>query len=132
MIAGCGDNNIYIWDMCSGDVKCILKGHKDYIHCVDHLRKTNQVMSGSEDGTVKFWDVRTSEAVEQITPSSMEMACRNSLGKWISCVAVDSKEDWMVRKNLFFLSQIIFMEFLHSFANFEIVLYRMPVIIDEI
>ena len=32
-----------------------MSGHKDYIHCVACLQKSNKCVSGSEDGTVKFW-----------------------------------------------------------------------------
>ena len=32
-----------------------MSGHKDYIHCVANLEKSNQCVSGSEDGTVRFW-----------------------------------------------------------------------------
>ena len=32
-----------------------MSGHKDYIHCVAVLEKSNQCISGSEDGTVRLW-----------------------------------------------------------------------------
>jgi len=97
LIAGCGDNNIYLWDLENGDMKDTLKGHTDYVHCVKYLKQTNQILSGGEDGVVHFWDVRTPKRpVETIEPCKLETASRNSLGTWVSCLAIDATEDWLV------------------------------------
>lgn len=97
LIAGCGDNNIYIWDLTSGEVKSTLTGHADYVHAVSYLGRSKQIASAGEDGFVKFWDQRRGgQGMDQIEPNSLQMAARQSLGKWIGCLAVDPAEDWMV------------------------------------
>lgn len=98
LVTGCGDNNVYIWDLEGGSVKQTLSGHTDYVHCVDFLKKSEQVVSASEDGTVRFWDLRSPPgSVESvIDPNKNEEAARPDVGKWVSCLAVHPDEDWMV------------------------------------
>ena len=86
-----------MWDLASGELKSTLKGHTDYVHAVSYLDKSKQIVSGGEDGVVKFWDERVGgEGPDQIEPNALQIAARHSLGKWISCVAVDNSEDWLV------------------------------------
>jgi WD40 repeat protein len=33
-------------------------GHSDYVHCVALSASNGQLVSGSEDGTVKFWGMQ--------------------------------------------------------------------------
>jgi len=97
LFAASGDNKVYAWDLSSGELKLALKGHTDYVHTVSYLPKSKQIVSGGEDGVVKFWDERVGgEGLDQIEPNALQMAARHSLGKWISCIAVDNSEDWLV------------------------------------
>jgi len=97
LIAGCGDNNVYVWDLSSGELKTTLTGHIDYVHAVTYLEKGKQIISAGEDGLVKFWDERIEGGeVEQVEPNTLQMAARLSIGSWISCIAVDESEDWMI------------------------------------
>lgn len=54
LFAGCGDSQIHEWDL--NAMRCVrsFAGHADYVHCVA-LRENGQLVSGSEDGTVKLW-----------------------------------------------------------------------------
>jgi len=96
IIAGCGDNNVYVWDLSTGENTQTLRGHRDYVHTVSYLQKDKQIISGGEDGLVKFWDLRNADCVEQIEPNKLEQAQRASLGAWVSCLDVSPSEDWMV------------------------------------
>ncbi|XP_002739441.1 THO complex subunit 6 homolog [Saccoglossus kowalevskii] len=97
LYSGCGDSNVYVWDLESGTRKNTLKGHKDYIHCLTSRYNGQELMSGSEDGSVRVWDTRTSsEAVHVIEPFKHQECSRPNQGKWIGCIAVDSSDDWMV------------------------------------
>lgn len=97
LFSGCGDNNIYMWDLESGTCKNTLVGHTDYVHCLSLRTKSNQCVSGSEDGTVRLWDYRIKGSMtDMIEPRKNEDINRPQLGSWIGCVTVDKSEDWMV------------------------------------
>lgn len=96
VFAGCGDNNIYIWDLESGQQKVTLSAHENYIHSLA-LKNGNTCASASEDGTVKIWDTRSpSEPMHNIEPFKNEICSRPKFGKWLGCVAMDSMDDWLV------------------------------------
>lgn len=62
-----------------------LEGHKKSLLCVTTTHSTSQIgecaITGSEDGTMKLWDLRTLECTRTFAPKD---------GKWISCVEVDA------------------------------------------
>ncbi|KAK3604043.1 hypothetical protein CHS0354_006722 [Potamilus streckersoni] len=58
LFAGCGDNNIYVYDIETGQEVHCLQGHTDYVHAVTK-KNDNECVSASEDGTVRIWDYRT-------------------------------------------------------------------------
>uniref|UniRef100_K1QW86 THO complex subunit 6-like protein n=1 Tax=Magallana gigas TaxID=29159 RepID=K1QW86_MAGGI len=97
LFAGCGDKNVYSWDLESGKQVLCMSGHTDYIHDISLKSDGNTLASASEDGSVNIWDVRDSaEPVYSIVPHKTESCCRPSLGKWVGCVAMDSSNDWLI------------------------------------
>ena len=59
LLAGCGDNNVYVLNLERLSVVDVLRGHTSYVHCVAAANSAGvSVLSASEDGTVKFWDTR--------------------------------------------------------------------------
>lgn len=97
LFSGCGDNNVYMWDLESGKCKGTLAGHTDYIQCLCLRPKHQQCVSGSEDGTVRLWDYRLKGSLtDLIQPCKNEDIHRPQLGSWIGCVAVDESGDWLV------------------------------------
>eukprot|EP00795_Rhopilema_esculentum_P009509 gene9509-17247_t len=97
LASGGGGNCIDLWDLETGQCKASLSGHNDYIHCIAALEKSNQCVSGSEDGTVRFWDCRARQSMTSLVePNKNEDAKRPDVGSWISCVAVDHAEQWLV------------------------------------
>ncbi|XP_065644438.1 THO complex subunit 6 homolog isoform X1 [Hydra vulgaris] len=96
LILGCGDNNVYVYDIETRNLLKTIQGHSDFIHAVGYLGRSHQIISGGEDGFIKFWDERSYEFLEQIEPSKLETASRESIGHWVSCFDVDQTEEWMV------------------------------------
>ncbi|KAF4391898.1 hypothetical protein G4B88_007473 [Cannabis sativa] len=53
--AAAGDSCAYCWDVETGQVKMVYKGHSDYLHSIIARNSTNQIITGSEDGTARIW-----------------------------------------------------------------------------
>ena len=78
----------------------MLRGHADLLHCVAARPGANQVVTGSEDGTVRIFDVRSEKATSVIDPWRAEEARSRGGGaagggSWVGCVALDEAENWL-------------------------------------
>jgi len=76
----------------TGKCKMTFKGHTDYLHSVAIRESNCQVVSGSEDGTARIWDCRSGKCTQVVHPVKKK-AFENS---WVSCVAIDASESWLV------------------------------------
>lgn len=94
LLLGGGSCHIHTMDLESGTFTMTLQGHEDFIHCLSLREQHKECVSGSEDGSVRLWDLRTGSQVHKIEVYKYEECARPQYGKWISCVATDS--DWMV------------------------------------
>lgn len=63
---------------------------------VYHLVSDNQLVSGSEDGTVRLWDFRQSAATSIIKPYENPKLNRPELGKWVGAASLS--DDWLVSR----------------------------------
>ena len=52
-------NDVVLLDAITGITTSVLCGHTDTIHCLASSQDGTLLMSGSEDGTVRIWDVQT-------------------------------------------------------------------------
>ncbi|XP_078432026.1 DWD (DDB1-binding WD40 protein) hypersensitive to ABA 1 [Wolffia australiana] len=93
IFSAAGDGNAYCWDMETEKVRVTFKGHKDYLHCVAARSSCNQIITGSEDGTTRIWDCRTGKCTQLIYPGK---GATSKVPSWVSCIAVDTSESWMV------------------------------------
>ncbi|XP_060064727.1 THO complex subunit 6 homolog [Ylistrum balloti] len=97
LYAGCGDNNVYVWDLETGEQLVSLSGHDNYIHSVSLKNKGQMCATASEDGTVKIWDMRHPSAAEHtLEPYKNQICARPEFGKWLGCVAMETGDDWLV------------------------------------
>jgi len=96
LYAGAGDNCVHVWDLECGKHKGTLSGHTDYIHNVVSMNKGQSLVSVSEDGTARIWDLRTKENVSVIKPFEDESCCRPDMGKWLQCLAVSDENYWLL------------------------------------
>ncbi|XP_075969925.1 THO complex subunit 6 [Anticarsia gemmatalis] len=92
LYAGCGDNNIYVYNMEDGRLLSTFKGHTDFIHSVHG--KNQQLISASEDGSVMLWDTRTRSHTNKLTPHTNSKVSRPDIGKWVGSAALS--DDWIV------------------------------------
>ena len=95
IFTGCGDNNVYAFDIETHKQTICLNGHKDYINCISLSNDKQTLYTGSEDGSVMVWDIRTKNAVSEIIPHQMSHLSRPHCGKWIGALALPSNE-WLI------------------------------------
>lgn len=71
VLASSHGNDIFVWDLRKGSTPlCSLKGHVSSVNSIDFNRfKYAEIMSSSNDGTVKFWDYSksTTESKRTVT-----------------------------------------------------------------
>ncbi|XP_073491414.1 LOW QUALITY PROTEIN: THO complex subunit 6 [Aquarana catesbeiana] len=94
LLLGGGSCQIHAMDLETGAFTMALQGHEDYIHCLALREHQRECVSGSEDGSVRLWDLRTGSQTHKIEVYKYEECARPQYGKWISCLATDS--DWMM------------------------------------
>ncbi|XP_063700911.1 THO complex subunit 6 [Culicoides brevitarsis] len=94
LYAGCGDNNIYNVSLEDGKILRTFNGHTNYIHSVDGNAKSAQIVSASEDGSVRVWDARSRKSSSKIEPYKKDQLARPEFGKWQGTVAFNN--DWLI------------------------------------
>ena len=60
LASGSHDKTIRMWDMETGQLRTILKGHKNRVNSVAFSPDGRTLASGSRDKTIRLWDVETS------------------------------------------------------------------------
>uniref|UniRef100_A0A0B6ZJ94 Uncharacterized protein n=1 Tax=Arion vulgaris TaxID=1028688 RepID=A0A0B6ZJ94_9EUPU len=85
-----------MWDIESGRYLDSLTGHTDYIHSICLKDEGRELISASEDGTARIWDLRAKDAVHMMKPFEHQMCARPHMGKWLQCLAMDEENYWLL------------------------------------
>ncbi|KAK4602601.1 hypothetical protein RGQ29_011571 [Quercus rubra] len=88
-----GDSCAYCWDVETGKLKVVFKGHSDYLHCLVARNSANQIITGSEDGTARIWDCKSGKCIQVIDPA--ENTKLKGFFSCVSCIALDGSESWL-------------------------------------
>ena len=59
-----GDKSVFVWDVTTGQTIKSFTGHLKRVNCVAWNADDNMVVSGSSDGTMRFWDTRQRKPTE--------------------------------------------------------------------
>ncbi|XP_058073984.1 THO complex subunit 6 isoform X2 [Magnolia sinica] len=94
IFSAAGDACAYCWDVETSKVKMVFRGHSDYLHCVVARKSSNQIITGSEDGTARIWDCRSGKCIQVINPENDPKLKKAS--SWVSCIAIDTSENWLI------------------------------------
>ncbi|XP_021747088.1 THO complex subunit 6-like [Chenopodium quinoa] len=89
--AAAGDSCAYCWDVETSKIKTVFRGHLDYLHSIIARTGSNQIITGSEDGTARIWDCRNGKCVQVISPKRESLKEVSS----VSCIALDASESWL-------------------------------------
>jgi translation initiation factor 4A/THO complex subunit 6 len=93
VFAASGDSCAYCWDVETGKLKMVFKGHSDYLHCIVARNSSNQIITGSEDGTTRIWDCKSGKCVQVIDPAK-HLKLKGPVS-WVGSVALDASESWL-------------------------------------
>ncbi|KAF4127102.1 WD domain G-beta repeat domain-containing protein [Phytophthora infestans] len=90
-----GDSMAHEWDVTTQQFTRHFEGHEDYLHAVRHLQHSQELVTGSEDGTLGIWDVRQERKVEFLRPQPATQSESASPSLWVGAVAHDDSEMWL-------------------------------------
>ncbi|KAK6248727.1 hypothetical protein QUC31_020292 [Theobroma cacao] len=93
IFSAAGDSCAYCWDVEKSEIKMVFKGHSDYLHCIVARASSNQIITGSEDGTARIWDCKSGKCIKVIDPLKDNKL--KGLISCVSCIALDASESWL-------------------------------------
>ncbi|KAG7021946.1 THO complex subunit 6 [Cucurbita argyrosperma subsp. argyrosperma] len=94
IFSAAGDSCAYCWDLESGKIKMVFKGHSDYLHCIVARNTVNQIITGSEDGTARIWDCKAGKCIQVIDPAKDNKKQKGNFS-CVRCIALDASESWL-------------------------------------
>jgi WD40 repeat protein len=79
------DCSIRVWDMDTGTLRQLLRGHMGPVWCLSYDSASGKLASGSDDYTVRYWDAQAGNCVSLEDPDSA-----------VRCIHMDQQSGQMV------------------------------------
>jgi len=79
LTASC-DNTLVVWDVATGRVQHVLRGHTDDVNCCDVTISGTRALSGSNDTTLRQWNLVTNECTCCMTGHDEFVSCCVAFG----------------------------------------------------
>lgn len=85
------DNTVRLWDVASGQVKSILKGHTDSVSSIIFSPDNRFIVSGSLDKTIRVWDIASGQTTTVLqNDSEIKDIASDPSGNLIASVGFDN------------------------------------------
>jgi len=95
LFAGCGNGEIYSYDLETSKLITKYNEHKHAVYQILLKNNDTELVSASEDGEVKIWDLRAKNSTVSIKPFENALCARPAIGKYITSIAVDD-DNWLI------------------------------------
>jgi ribosome assembly protein SQT1 len=77
LLAGSNDSTVWLWQLPSGNTMQVFAGHSGPVQCGEFTPDGKRIVTASEDGTLIYWDPRSSTPVFKLSPQDARFDLEN-------------------------------------------------------
>ncbi|KAG2367838.1 ribosome biogenesis protein Sqt1 [Suillus spraguei] len=77
LLAGSNDSTVWLWQLPSGNTMQVFAGHSGPVQCGEFTPDGKRIVTASEDGTLMYWDPRSSTPLFKLSPEDARFDLEN-------------------------------------------------------
>ncbi|KAG2074258.1 ribosome biogenesis protein Sqt1 [Suillus decipiens] len=77
LLAGSNDSTVWLWQLPSGNTMQVFAGHSGPVQCGEFTPDGKRIVTASEDGTLMYWDPRSSTPLFKLSPQDARFDLEN-------------------------------------------------------